>query len=217
MSEGPLDHLIRMFSGLPGLGNRSARRIALHLLERREGLMHPLAQALEHAARDIRSCETCGNLDTLSPCRVCRDLARDSGKICVVAQVGDVWAVERTGAFRGRYHVLGGLLAALDGVGPEDLRIDSLIRRLETVCMAEAVPAGAGDDSGFSGAQQNFEVIMALPATVDGQSTAHYVSDRIRKFPIKISRLSHGVPVGGELDYLDDGTIVTAINSRSAA
>ena len=211
MSEGPLDHLIRMLAGLPGLGNRSARRIALHLLERREGLMHPLAEALERAAREILPCRTCGNLDSISPCGVCRDHGRDSGKICVVAHVSDVWAVERTGAFRGRYHVLGGLLCALDGVGPQDLRIDSLIARTEAVCADE------GSDAKNGKAQQNFEVILALPATVDGQSTAHYISDRLRKFPLKISRLAHGVPVGGELDYLDDGTITTALKSRKSA
>lgn len=215
MNEGPLDHLIRMLAGLPGLGNRSARRIALHLLERRESLMQPLALALARGATEICACETCGNLDSISPCGVCRDQARDTSKICVVAQVSDVWAVERTGVFRGRYHVLGGLLSALDGVGPEDLRVGSLLRRVESVSAAIAVPAGAFAED--EKAQQNFEIILALPATVDGQSTAHYVSDRLRKFPLKISRLAHGVPVGGELDYLDDGTIVTAINSRSAA
>lgn len=215
MNEGPLDHLIRMLAGLPGLGNRSARRIALHLLERRETLMQPLARALERGASEICACETCGNLDSISPCGICRDHGRDAAKICIVAQVSDVWAVERTGAFRGRYHVLGGLLSALDGIGPEELRIDLLLRRAEALCAPVAVPAGGFAEE--EKVQQNFEVILALPATVDGQSTAHYVCDRLRKYPLKISRLAHGVPVGGELDYLDDGTIVTALNSRSAA
>jgi len=199
MQDGLLEHLIRLLSGLPGLGNRSARRIALHLLNKRSTLMLPLARALEQAAENIRECGTCGNLDMLEPCGICRDDKREEGKVCVVSQVSDVWAIERTGAFKGRYHVLGGLLSALDGIGPEDLRIDTLVSRIR------------GSDGKIQ------EVILALSATVDGQSTAHYVSDRLAPTGVQVTRLAHGVPVGGELDYLDDGTITTAIKSRSAA
>ncbi len=212
MTEGPLDHLIRMLAGLPGLGNRSARRIALHLLERRDTLMMPLARGLERVATEIRDCSICGNLDSASPCRICCDSHRDAAKICVVAHVSDVWAVERTGAYKGRYHVLGGLLSALDGIGPGDLRIDALLGRLKDS------PQVAANDAHMAGKAPDVEeVILALSATVDGQSTAHYISDRLQHFSLKVTRLAHGVPVGGELDYLDDGTIVTALNSRSAA
>lgn len=195
-AEGPIQNLIRMLSGLPGLGNRSARRIALHLLAHRGGAMMPLARALEDAAQNVKSCDACGNLDMVSPCGICTDAKRDDTKICVVAQVSDLWAIERTGSFKGRYYVLGGLLSALDGIGPADLRIDVLRDRV------------AG------GAVQ--EVILALSATVDGQSTAHYISDQLAGQEVQITHLAHGVPVGGELDYLDDGTIITALKSRKA-
>jgi recombination protein RecR len=195
---GPLDNLIRMLSNLPGLGNRSARRIALHMLSKRSSVMLPLAQLLQNAAEEIVDCDICGNLDVHNPCNICQSAKRDQTALCVVAQVSDLWAIERTGSFRGNYHVLGGLLSALDGIGPQDLRIDSLIARVES----EPVN----------------EVILALSATVDGQSTAHYIADRVNatnKAGLQISRLAHGVPVGGELDYLDDGTITTALKSRS--
>lgn len=197
MKDGPLDHLIRLLSGLPGLGNRSARRIALHLLSKRGSLMMPLAHALSDAAENVKSCSVCGNLDMADPCGICRDTKRQDDLICVVAQVSDVWAIERTGAFRGRYHVLGGLLSALDGIGPSDLRIDSLVARVQE--NKDTVE----------------EVILALSATVDGQSTAHYISDHVSPLGVKVSHLAHGVPVGGELDYLDDGTITTALRSRA--
>lgn len=197
MNDGPLDHLIRLLGGLPGLGNRSARRIALHLLSKRGALMMPLANALSDAAENVKSCSVCGNLDMVDPCAICKNVKRDDKKICVVAQVSDVWAIERTGAFLGRYHVLGGLLSALDGIGPDDLRIYKLVDRVK-------------DGDGVLD-----EVILALSATVDGQSTAHYISDHISHFGVKVSHLAHGVPVGGELDYLDDGTITTALRSRS--
>ncbi len=197
MTDTPLDHLIRLLSGLPGLGNRSARRIALHLLSKRGALMLPLANALSDAAENVKSCNICGNLDMADPCAICQSQKRNDTQICVVAQVSDVWAIERTGAFKGRYHVLGGLLSALDGVGPEELRIDRLVKRVE-------------DGKGFLE-----EVILALSATVDGQSTAHYISDHLISSGITISHLAHGVPVGGELDYLDDGTITTALRSRA--
>tara|TARA_R110002072_G_scaffold10287_12_gene48019 strand:- start:377 stop:970 length:594 start_codon:yes stop_codon:yes gene_type:complete len=197
MNDGPLDHLIRLLSGLPGLGNRSARRIALHLLSKRSSLMMPLANALSDAAENVKSCAVCGNLDMVDPCGICRNQKRNETMICVVAQVSDVWAIERTSAFKGRYHVLGGLLSALDGIGPKDLRIDTLVERVK------------------NGSDTVEEVILALSATVDGQSTAHYISDHLAPFGVKVSHLAHGVPVGGELDYLDDGTITTALRSRA--
>lgn len=197
MNEGPLYNLIKMLSSLPGLGNRSARRIALHLLAKRESVMLPLARALQDAAENIKDCNICGNLDMHDPCSICTDGRREQSVLCVVAQVSDLWAIERTNAFKGPYHVLGGLLSALDGVGPQDLRIRQLVERSE------------------NGAFQ--EIILALSATVDGQSTAHYIADQLDTAAIKVTRLAHGVPVGGELDYLDDGTITTALKSRSNA
>ena len=197
MTEGPLENLIRMLSGLPGLGNRSARRIALHLLSKRGSLMMPLAHALSDAAENVKSCGACGNLDMADPCHICRDERRNKSQICVVAQVSDVWAIDRTGSYKGQYHVLGGLLSALDGIGPEDLRINQLIDRVREQ-----------DDSVE-------EVILALSATVDGQSTAHYISDHIKSLGVKVSHLAHGMPVGGDLDYLDDGTITTALRVRA--
>lgn len=197
MTEGPLENLIRMLSGLPGLGNRSARRIALHLLSKRGSLMMPLAHALSDAAENVKSCGICGNLDMADPCHICRDERRNKAQICVVAQVSDVWAIDRTGSYKGQYHVLGGLLSALDGIGPEDLRINQLIDRVR----------GQSDSVD--------EVILALSATVDGQSTAHYISDHIKPLGVKVSHLAHGMPVGGDLDYLDDGTITTALRARA--
>jgi len=197
MNEGPLNNLIRMLAGLPGLGNRSGRRVALHLLSKRRTAMLPLAEALRVAAEEVKECNTCGNLDMHDPCTICRDQKRDRSKICVVSGVSDLWAIERTGAFKGLYHVLGGLLSAIDGISPRDLRIDSLVAR--------------SDQEGVE------EIILALSATVDGQSTAHYIADHLDAASLKITRLAHGVPVGGELDYLDDGTIMTALKSRSAA
>lgn len=197
MNEGPLQHLIKMLSGLPGLGNRSARRIALHLLNKRETLMLPLARALQRAAEDIKECSACGNLDMLDPCAICQNMKRDGAVLCVVAQVSDLWAIERTASFSGRYHVLGGLLSALDGIGPDDLRIEGLRARVQ--------------------GEEIEEVILALSATVDGQSTAHYISDQLADLNVSITHLAHGVPVGGELDYLDDGTITTALKSRKSA
>lgn len=192
--EGPLDQLIRALTSLPGLGPRSARRIALHLLSRRDTAMNQLTQALDMAATHIKPCATCGNLDISDPCRICTAPERTNTQICVVAGVSDLWAIERTGSFRGQYHILGGLLSALDGVRPEDLTISKLVDR---------VRAGGIN-----------EIIMALSATVDGQATAHTIADRLSGLDIKISRLAHGIPVGGDLDYLDDGTISTAMKSR---
>ncbi len=195
MQDGPLQHLIKMLSNLPGLGNRSARRIALHLLNNRDQTMRPLAHMLERAADEIIACSICRNLDMIDPCGICQDVKRNAHEICVVAQVSDLWAIERTSAFKGRYHVLGGLLSAIDGIGPAQLDLERLKRRSE--------------DS------QTNEIILALAATVDGQSTAHYITDHIaHRDNLKITHLAHGVPVGGELDYLDDGTITTALRSR---
>ena len=197
MQDGPLQHLIKMLSGLPGLGNRSARRIALHLLQNRSQTMMPLAQVLERTAQEIKTCSICGNLDAHDPCGICQDARRGDDQICVVAQVSDLWAIERTSAYKGRYHVLGGLLSALDGIGPEQLNMMSLIARAKK--------------------PETREVILALSATVDGQSTAHYISDHIAREGLEVTHLAHGVPVGGELDYLDDGTITTALRSRKAS
>jgi recombination protein RecR len=192
MSE--LDTLIQLLAKLPGLGPRSARRAALHLIKRRESVMEPLAAALRDAAAAIRPCATCGNLDTVEPCAICRDPRRDANLICVVEDLADLWALERTAAFRGRYHVLGGTLSALDGVGPEDLAIGRLIARLAP----------------------GMELILALNATVDGQTTAHYIADRAAQTGAAVSRLAQGVPIGGELDYLDEGTLTAALKARRA-
>lgn len=194
MSTDDLDRVMHHLAKLPGLGPRSARRVMLHLLKRRESLMLPLADALRDAAEKIKPCSVCGNLDDGDPCRVCRDERRETGTICVVEDVGDLWALERAGVFTGRYHVLGGLLSALDGVGPEDLRIDALVARASEPAVRE--------------------VILAMDATVDGQTTAHYIADRLDGREVEITRLARGVPVGGELDYLDDGTLAQAMKAR---
>ncbi|WP_339857234.1 recombination mediator RecR [uncultured Nisaea sp.] len=191
-----LDRVMHYLAKLPGLGPRSARRAVLHLLRKREALMRPLADALGAAAEAVRDCSVCGNLDASDPCHICKDESRDGSVICVVEDVGDVWALERASAFKGRYHVLGGLLSALDGVGPDDLNLDSLIAR--------------------SGASEVKEVILAMDATVDGQTTAHYISDRLAGLDLSITRLARGVPVGGELDFLDDGTLTQALKARRA-
>lgn len=196
MYDGPLDNLVKLIASLPGLGSRSAKRIALHLLTHKDATMLPLAKSLQDCAEAIQECHSCGNLDTAQPCRICRDQTRDSATICVIAGVADLWAIERTGSYKGRYHVLGGVLSALDGIGPDDLSIESLMNKIRQ-----------------GGIQ---EVIIALSATVDGQSTAHLLTDHIDGLHagVKITKLAHGVPIGGELDYLDDGTIATALHSR---
>jgi len=195
MFDGPLDILVKQLAALPGLGSRSARRIALHLLSAKGQKLQSLLSALDEASKSITTCDVCGNLDSHNPCRVCRDVSRDKKTLCVVAGVADLWAVERTGSFKGQYHVLGGVLSALDGVGPEELSIEPLITRLR-----EGVV---------------HEVILALSATVDGQSTAHYLMDHMEGLNLHITRLAHGVPVGGALEFLDDGTISTAMKSRA--
>ena len=195
--NGPeIERLIQLLGRLPGLGPRSARRVALHLLKKRETLMQPLSSALADAAQSIRPCTTCGNLDTVDPCSICADATRDLGLICVVEDVGDLWAMERAKIFSGLYHVLGGTLSALDGIGPDELNIAGLVRR---------VAAGGVR-----------EVIVATNATVDGQTTAHYLAERLSTLGVPLTRLAHGVPVGGELDWLDDGTLATALKARRA-
>jgi recombination protein RecR len=195
MFDGPLDILVRQLASLPGLGSRSAKRIALHLLSAKGTRLDSLIRALTEASKSITACGVCGNLDSADPCRVCGNQARDKETLCVLASVADLWAVERTGSYKGQYHVLGGVLSALDGVGPQDLSIDALIARLK-----------AGHFT---------EVVLALPATVDGQSTAHYVTDRMEGMDIRVTRLAQGVPVGGALEFLDDSTIATALKSRA--
>ena len=192
---GPeIERLIQLLAKLPGLGPRSARRAALALLKKRETLLDPLADAMAKAAAALRLCGTCGNLDTADPCALCRDSARETNVICVVEDVADLWALERAGIFRGKYHVLGGALSALDGITPERLSLPKLLER---------VNAG-----GIS------EVILAMNATVEGQTTAHYLLDALGFAKVKITRLAHGVPVGGELDYLDEGTLTAAFKAR---
>lgn len=192
---GPeIERLIALLAKLPGLGPRSARRAVLQLIKKKETLLMPLAQAMAEAAEKARICSTCGNVDTQDPCAICTDGTRDPHVLCIVEEVGDLWALERAGAHKGRYHVLGGVLSALDGVGPDDLNIGKLVERLT---------GGEGT-----------EIVLAMNATVDGQTTAHYITDRISGLGISVSRLAHGVPVGGELDYLDDGTLAAAMKSR---
>jgi recombination protein RecR len=189
-----IEALIELMARLPGLGPRSARRAVLALLKRRGQLMAPLAQAMATVALNARDCTVCGNIGTADICPICADPDRATGEICVVEDVADLWAMERTGAFKGRYHILGGTLSALDGLGPEELGIPRLVRRVA--------------DEGIR------EVIMALNATVDGQTTAHYIADALTETAIQISSLAQGVPIGGELDYLDDGTIGAALRAR---
>lgn len=189
-----VDRLIALMARLPGLGPRSARRAVLALVRKREALLAPLAVAMTDVAETVRECPRCGNIATEALCAVCADPARATGELCVVETIGDLWAMERGGAFRGRYHVLGGVLSALDGVGPEALRIPELVER-------------AGSDG-------RREVILALNATVDGQTTAHYIADALAGTQAEITTLAQGVPIGGELDYLDDGTIGAALRAR---
>ena len=197
-SAGPeIERLIALLAKLPGLGPRSARRATLTLLKKRDQLLYPLSEALAEAAARVRTCGVCGALDTTDPCAICSDASRDPALLCVVEEVGALWAMERASAFRGRYHVLGGLLSALDGVGPETLRVGSLVGR--------------------AAADTIREVVLALPATVDGQTTAHYLADRLAGAGVQVTSLARGVPVGGELDWLDDGTIAQAMRARRPA
>ena len=194
MVTGDIELLIQLMSKLPGLGPRSARRAALHLIKNREQLLKPLAAAMASASQSVQQCGSCGNLDTVDPCIVCTDSRRDPSIICVVEEVADLWALERTAAFNGRYHVLGGVLSPLDGIGPEDLSIGGLIGRASREAISE--------------------VILATSATVDGKTTAHYITDRLADCSVSVTALAHGIPVGGELDYLDDGTLSAALKER---
>ncbi|HEY9080617.1 recombination mediator RecR [Magnetovibrio sp.] len=189
-----IEALIQLLAKVPGLGPRSARRAALHLIKRRESLMEPLARALTQTAENVKTCSVCQNIDVTDPCSICTDPKRDRSQICVVEEVGDLWAMERVVGFRGLYHVLGGTLSALDGIGPQDLHIGALVERAR--------------DPGVT------EVILATNATVDGQTTAHYIADRLSDANVTISGLAHGVPMGGELDYLDEGTLSAALKAR---
>jgi len=195
-TAGPeIERLIQLLARLPGLGPRSARRAALHLIKKREALMAPLTSALQVAQERIQVCTSCGNIDTQNPCSICTDPRRDGALIVVVADVADLWALERATATAGRYHVLGGTLSPLDGVGPRDLTIDALVKRAHDPAVSE--------------------IVLALNATVDGQTTAHYITDLLQEAGVRVTRLAHGVPVGGELDYLDEGTLSAAMRQRT--
>jgi len=194
--DANIENLIALMARLPGLGPRSARRAVLHLIKKRTALMSPLSDALLHVAQTARECVSCGNIGTSETCEICRADKRANGQICVVQDVADLWAMERAAVFKGRYHVLGGVLSALDNVGPEELRIPLLKRRVQ--------------DDGVR------EIILALSATIDGQTTAHFIADELEGLDLTITSLAQGVPIGGELDYLDDGTISAALSARKA-
>lgn len=197
MSGQEIEKLVKLVSKLPSLGTRSARRITLQLLKKRDTLLLPLIQSLTEVAENIKTCEICGNYDTQSPCSICASAVRDNDVICVVRDVADLWAMERVSFFKGKYHILGGILSALDGVTAEDLNIESLVNRVKS-----------GDVK---------EVILALPATIDGQITSHYLVSRLKEFEsVKVTSLAQGIPMGGELDYMDEGTIQLALNSRKS-
>lgn len=196
MSGLEIEKLVKLIAKLPSLGSRSARRITLQLLKKKDTLLLPLIQSLTDVAENIKTCEICGNYDTQNPCSICSSLDRDDGVICVVQDVADLWAMERVSFFKGKYHILGGILSAIDGVTAEDLNIDNLEKRI---------------------ANENItEVILALPATVDGQITSHYLLSRFKDYNVKITTLAQGIPMGGELDYMDEGTIQLALNSRKS-
>ncbi len=194
MASPEIEALTQALSRLPGLGPRSARRAVLHLIKRREGAMTPLLRALEQVNEKLATCTTCFNVDTTDPCGICADPRRDARLLCVVEEVSDLWALDRSRLFPGRFHVLGGRLSALEGVRPEDLNIDRLISR---------VAAGGVD-----------EIVLAMNATLEGQTTAHYLAERLETYPVRITQLAHGLPVGGELDYLDEGTLAQALRAR---
>ena len=195
MINSEIDHLVRLISKLPGLGLRSARRIVLHLLNNKEKEMLVLSDEIKDVAERVKFCVICGNMDTSEECYICKDEKRDVSTICVVENVGDLWAIERSGVFSGKYHVLGGVLSAFDNIGPDDLKIGQLVQRAKS--------------------EKIKEVILANSATVDGQTTAHYIADQLSSTDIILSRLAQGLPMGGELDFLDDGTITQALRARS--
>lgn len=194
--QNPIEHLIKVLSRLPGVGARSARRMALHLLKNRDNLMLPVAEAMLAAARSVQSCEHCGNLDIVSPCHICTDARRDASQICVLEDVSDLWALERGRIYNGHYHILGGTLSAIDGRGPEQLRIGDLLARIK--------------------ANNVHEIILATNATVEGQMTAYYITERLTGMSVKVTRLAQGIPLGGELDYLDEGTLGAALKQRQS-
>ena len=194
MASQEIEALSQALARLPGLGPRSARRAVLHLMKKREAALQPLLAALQNVSEKLSTCSICGNIDTRDPCGICADPRRDEKSLCVVEEVADLWALDRSRLFPGRYHVLGGRLSALEGVRPEDLAIDSLVKRV----------AEGGID----------EVVLAMNATLEGQTTAHYLAERLEKFPIRLTQLAHGLPVGGELDYLDEGTLAQALRAR---
>lgn len=194
MASQEIEELAGALARLPGLGPRSARRAVLHLMKKRENALQPLLSALQRVAERLSTCSTCGNVDTSDPCAICRDPRRDERLLCVVEEVADLWALDRSRLFPGKYHVLGGRLSALEGVRPEDLTIDQLVRRM----------AAGGID----------EVVLAMNATLEGQTTAHYLAERLETYPLRLTQLAHGLPVGGELDYLDEGTLAQALRAR---
>ncbi len=194
MASQEIEALTGALARLPGLGPRSARRAVLHLVKKREGALIPLLAALQAVEERLATCHVCGNVDTTDPCAICADARRDVRSLCVVEEVADLWALDRSRLFPGRFHVLGGRLSALEGVRPEDLAIDQLVRRIE---------AGGID-----------EVVLAMNATLEGQTTAHYIAERLERFPVRLTQLAHGLPVGGELDYLDEGTLAQALRAR---
>ncbi len=194
MAGQDIEKLIKLVAKLPSLGTRSSRRIVLQLIKKKETLLLPLIEAMNDVANNIKTCEICGNFDTTSPCSICSSATRESHILCVVQDVADLWAMERISFFKGKYHVLGGILSALDGITPEDLNIDALIERISK--------------------EEIKEVILALPATVDGQITTHYLLSRLKDLPLKITTLAQGIPMGAELDYMDEGTLQLALNSR---
>jgi len=194
MASPEIEALTQALARLPGLGPRSARRAVLHLLKKREAALGPLLSALNAVEERLSTCSICGNIDTIDPCGICADSRRDARSLCVVEEVADLWALDRSRLFPGRFHVLSGRLSALEGIRPEDLTIDSLVRRIEV----------GGID----------EVVLAMNATLEGQTTAHYIAERIERFPIRVTQLAHGLPVGGELDYLDEGTLAQALRAR---
>jgi len=194
MASQEIENLVQALSKLPGLGPRSARRAVLHLLKRPETTMKPILVAMERVDANLKTCGICGNVDTQDPCQICNDPRRDEKSLCVVEEVSDLWALDKSRLFPGKFHVLGGKLSALDGVRPEDIGIDNLIKRVE---------AGGID-----------EVVLAMNATLEGQATSHYIAERLENYPIRMSQLSHGIPVGGELDYLDEGTLAQALRAR---
>ena len=194
MASQEIEALSQALARLPGLGPRSARRAVLHLMKKREAALQPLLAALQNVSEKLSTCSTCGNVDTSDPCGICSDPRRDAKSLCVVEEVADFWALDRSRLFPGRYHVLGGRLSALEGIRPDDLGIDRLVSR---------VAAGGID-----------EVVLAMNATLEGQTTAHYLAERLEKFPIRLTQLAHGLPVGGELDYLDEGTLAQALRAR---